>query len=100
MAIITTVGLNKEKLVFNEKGYCNITVVINDEVNAYGQNVAATLNQTKEQREAKEPKTYVGNGKVVWTDGKPATPAPRQEEGLTAAQQSTAGRDLGDGLPF
>ena len=27
------------------------------------------MEQTKEQREAKEAKAYVGNGKVVWTDG-------------------------------
>lgn len=26
--------------------------------------------QTKEQRDAKAPKEYIGNGKVFWTDGK------------------------------
>lgn len=99
MATIATIGLNKEKLVFNEKGYCNITVVLNDEVNAYGQNVAVTLNQTKEQREAKEAKTYVGNGKVVWTDGTAPSVAPRQESSVASSQQSTAGRATPD-LPF
>lgn len=43
---------------------------INDELDKYGNNVAITLQQTKEQREAKEKKVYVGNGKVVWTNGK------------------------------
>jgi hypothetical protein len=50
--------------------YINYTASINDEQDKYGNNVAITLQQTKEQREAKEKKVYVGNGKVAWTDGK------------------------------
>jgi hypothetical protein len=34
-----------------------------------GQNVSAYDSQTKEEREAKKPKAYIGNGNVVWTDG-------------------------------
>jgi len=48
----------------------NYTVSINDETNDYGKNVSVWEEQTKEQREAKEQKNFVGNGKVVWTDGK------------------------------
>ena len=48
----------------------SITVSINDEVNNYGQNISAFVAQTKEQREAKTNKFYVGNGRTVWTDGK------------------------------
>jgi len=48
----------------------SITVSINDEVNNYGQNISAFVAQTKEQREAKANKFYVGNGRTVWTDGK------------------------------
>lgn len=98
MASILTLGLNKEKLQFNEKGWANITVVVNDDTNQYGQNVAATLSQTKEQREAKEAKTYIGNGRVVWTEGS-ISKADYVEEGVTASEQSTAGRDTPD-LPF
>ena len=43
---------------------------INDKLDKYGNNVAITLQQTKEQRDAEEKKVYVGNGKVVWTNGK------------------------------
>jgi hypothetical protein len=50
--------------------YQNITMIINDETDQYGNNASIWLAQTKEQREAKEKKTYVGNGKVTWTDGK------------------------------
>ena len=32
--------------------------------------VSITLSQSKEERDAKAPKTYMGNGKVVWGVGK------------------------------
>ena len=63
-------SLPKEKFVKGKKGvYYNFTISINDETNQYGQNVSAFDSQTKEQREAKKPKNYLGNGQVVWTDG-------------------------------
>jgi hypothetical protein len=49
--------------------YQNMTMSINDETDQYGNNASIWLAQTKEQREAKEKKTYVGNGKVIWTNG-------------------------------
>jgi hypothetical protein len=63
--------LPKEKFVQGKDGavYYNFTVSVNDESNQYGQNVSATDSQTKEEREAKKPKSYLGNGNVVWTDG-------------------------------
>ena len=98
MATLVTLGLNKDKLTFNEKGWANITISVNDDTNQYGQNASAFISQTKEQREAKEAKTYVGNGKVVWTDGAIKV-ADRVEEGVTSSEQSTAGRETPD-LPF
>jgi len=60
-----------KKFVKGKKGvYYNLTISVNDETNQFGQNVAAFDSQTKEEREAKKPKKYIGNGKVVWTDGK------------------------------
>ena len=63
--------LPKEKFVSGKDGavYYNFTIGVNDESNQYGQNVSLTDSQTKEEREAKKPKTYLGNGNVVWTDG-------------------------------
>jgi hypothetical protein len=52
-----------------EKGI-SIDLSINDTSNNYGQNLSGYVSQTKEQRDAKTPKYYVGNGKVFWTDGK------------------------------
>lgn len=98
MATLVTLGLNKDKLTFNEKGWANITISINDDTNQYGQNASAYNSQTKEEREAKEAKSYVGNGRVVWTDGT-VNVADKVEQGVTASEQSTAGRETPD-LPF
>jgi hypothetical protein len=64
--------LPKEKFVIGKDGAVTYygTMSINDETNQFGQNAAITDSQTKEEREAKKPKTYLGNGKVVWSDGK------------------------------
>ena len=63
--------LPKEKFVQGKDGavYYNFTVAVNDESNQWGQNVSATDSQTKEEREAKKPKSYLGNGNVIWTNG-------------------------------
>ena len=62
--------LPKEKFIKGKDGavYYNLTISVSDETR-YGNNVAITDSQTKEEREAKKPKNYLGNGKVVWTDG-------------------------------
>ena len=49
--------------------YLNLTIAISDEVNQYGQNVAAWEAQTSEERKEKVERNYVGNGKVVFTEG-------------------------------
>lgn len=55
--------------VFEKDGkkWLNLSISINDETN-YGNNVGIALAQTKDEREAKQPKTYLGNGKVVWNN--------------------------------
>ena len=66
--------LNKK----GEKGI-SLTVSINDDANDYGQNVTAFVEQSKEQREAKAQKFYVGNGKTFWTDGTIKVPEKKQD---------------------
>ena len=63
--------LPKEKFVMGKDGavYYNCTLSINDDANQWGQNVSLTDSQTKEERDAKKAKAYLGNGNVVWTDG-------------------------------
>ena len=55
--------------VRNQTGI-SLQIGINDETNQWGQNVSVSVSQTKEEREAKKDKYYVGNGKVFYTDGK------------------------------
>ena len=70
MRSIISLGLKKEDILKlpDTKGYINLTASIDDKLGKYGHNVSVTVEQTKEQRQAKEKKTYVGNGKVIWTE--------------------------------
>ena len=85
--------LPKEKFVSGKDGavYYNFTIGVNDDVNAYGQNVSLTDSQTQEEREAKKAKVYLGNGTVVWTDGNIKT-APKKEKATAA--------EVANDLPF
>jgi len=63
-------NLDKSKIVKGKKGnYYNITLSVQDQTSPYGDNVSLFDSQTKEEREAKAQRNYVGNGKVVFTDG-------------------------------
>lgn len=86
--------LPKEKFVQGKDGavYYNFTISVNDESNQWGQNVSLTDSQTKEEREAKKPKSYLGNGNVVWTNGTIQL-AEKKEEVATKEV-------VGDDLPF
>jgi mannose-1-phosphate guanylyltransferase len=62
--------LPKEKFVAGKDGavYINLTMSVNDETR-FGNNAAVYVSQTKEENQEKKPKTYLGNGKVVWNNG-------------------------------
>lgn len=64
--------------------YKNLTISISDSTNPYGQNISIYEEQTKEEREAKKPRTYVGNGKIFWTDGNVSVAERRQTESAPA----------------
>lgn len=71
--------------------YKNYTVSISDDLDQYGNNVAMFVRQTKEEREAKVKRTYVGNGKVIWTDGN-VTKAEKQD--APVKKDDTVNEDL------
>ena len=65
-----SIDLSKvDKSKLKDGKYLQVQISVNDTTDNYGNNVSITVNQTKEEREAKEKKTYLGNAKVVWTDG-------------------------------
>jgi len=86
--------LPKEKFVKGKDGavYYNFTISVNDETR-YGNNVAVMDSQTKEEREAKVSRNYLGNGKVVWTDSNIVV-AEREDKPQAVAEQAS------DDLPF
>ena len=53
------------------------------------------MEQSKEERDSKSPKTYLGNVKVVWSNGTNVSPAPR--DGAPAPAQTAP---QVDDLPF
>lgn len=80
--------LPKEKFIMGKDGavYYNLTISVQDETR-YGNNVAFIDSQTKEERDAKAQKTYLGNGKVVWTDGSIAL-AEKEDAKVEATAES------------
>jgi len=62
--------LPKEKFIAGKDGavYVNLTMSLNDETR-FGNNASIYISLTKEENESKKPRTYIGNGKVVWNNG-------------------------------
>ena len=88
--------LDKSKVIKGKKGtYYDLTLTVNDEISQFGDNVSVYDTQSKEERQAKTQRNYVGNGKVVWTDGT-VTAVPSGEQ---QAQPASVTEDVSD-LPF
>ena len=80
-ASIDVQKITKKKILTKGKGqYLQISIAVNNETNDYGQNVAIYETQSKEEREAGLKRKYIGNGKVVWTDGEAPEVAEKKEE--------------------
>ena len=71
--IKTSINLNnidKTKIIEGKKGkYLPLTITINNELDQFGNNGPVIVSQSQEERTSKAQKTYLGNVKVVWTDG-------------------------------
>jgi hypothetical protein len=93
-ASIDLTKVDKTKLVKGK--YLNLTISINDNLDNYGNNVSLTIQQSKEERDLKASKTYLGNGKVVYTNGE-VNVAEKQEKPLQ--NTSDKFKDVPD-LPF
>ena len=99
--IKTSINLNdipKDKIYVGKKGkYLPITITLNDEPDQFGNQGPVVVEQTKEERDAKAPKTYLGNVKVVWTNGDNVAAAPREGQ---PQQPQAAAAPVVDDLPF
>ena len=100
MASIIKANINlndipKDKIYVGKKGkYLPITITLNDEVDTYGNQGPVVVEQTKEERDSKTPKTYLGNVKVVWTNGDNVAAAPRTDQPQAAPQPKAVEEDL------
>ena len=66
---IDVTKLDKKRFFVGKKGtYAKLTVSVNDELDAYGQDVGCWIEQSQEERAAGEKKQYLGNGKVFWSN--------------------------------
>ena len=87
--IATSINLTqipKDKIIEGKKGkYLPITITINDEPDQFGNQGPVVVQQTKEERDAKTAKTYLGNVKVVWTNGDNVGVAPRTDQAAPAS---------------
>jgi hypothetical protein len=106
MASIIKANINlnnipKDKIYHGKKGkYLPITITINDELGNYGDNGPIIVEQSKEERDAKTDKVYLGNVKVVWTNGTNVATAPRDGEPTQAAAPPQQAPPVLDDLPF
>ena len=101
MASIIKASINlsevpKDKIYVGKKGkYLPITITLNDELDQFGNQGPVVVQQPNEERDAKAPKTYLGNVKVVWSNGNNVEPAPRTDAPAPAPAPAPA-----DDLPF
>ena len=105
MASIINASINlneipKHKIIDGKKGkYLPITITINDETDNFGNQGPITVGQTKEERESKTAKVYLGNVKVLWTNGQNVAVAPRDGQ-QQSAPAKRAPANVEDDLPF
>jgi hypothetical protein len=91
-ASIDVMKIDKSRIVEGKNGakYYNISIILNDEKDTYGNDCAITEGQTKEERAAKTKAKYIGNGKVVYDSVK----------GVQPTSQPSVSQSDNDDLPF
>ena len=101
MALILAASINlneipKDKIIIGKKGkYLPISITLNDELDQFGNQGPVIVSQSKEEREAKQAKTYLGNVKLVWTNGEVKKFDNPQQQSAPPVQAAVE-----DDLPF
>ena len=83
-----------DKSRLREGKFLQVTTVVNDETK-YGNNVGTYESLSKEEKDSGKKRNYIGNGKVVWTDG--AITVAEKEAAVSSANGTTT-KD--EDLPF
>lgn len=102
MAAICTIKIDLSKIdkskIFHAKSgalYYEFTASINDKTSQYGENISASDSQSKEERDSKADRKFIGGGKVIWVS----------EDGISVAEktgetQKPQPQKVDDSLPF
>ena len=91
--------IDKTKIIKGEKdSYIPVTISVNDE-SKYGKNVSISIAQSKEERDAKAVKHFLGNGSVIWTDGNIVLGKKEESQSFTPKATSSVPNEMDD-LPF
>ena len=89
--------IDPKKIITGEKDkYIPVTISV-DDISRFGKNVSIYIQQTKEERDSKEVRQYLGNGSVIWTDG---NIVKGQKDDGQNNKPSSKQEDLGNDLPF
>ena len=101
MALILAASINlneipKDKIIIGKKGkYLPISITLNDELDQLGNQGTVIVSQSTEERAAKQAKTYLGNVKLVWTNGEVKKFDNPQQQSAPPVQAAVE-----DDLPF
>jgi hypothetical protein len=99
MSAITNFSINleaipKDKIIKGKKGsYVNLTMFHNDETR-FGNNSSIIVALSKEEREAKAERNYLGNGKVAYVSDEGVTVAEREADSVEEVSTETTTMDL------
>lgn len=99
MAIIINGSINlskipKDKIIEGKNGkYLPLSITVNDELDKFGNQGPIAVAQSKEERENKEQRTFLGNVNVAWTNGK-IEKLNKQDASPAAPQAQPASSDL------
>lgn len=87
--------VDKSKIIKGKNGakYYNLSLWVADEKDQYGNDVSVFDSQSKEQRDAKEKRNFLGNGRVMFG-------GQQQQPAQQPAGSSWASDDESGSLPF
>ena len=100
-ASIDLMKIDKSRAIKGKNGamYYNIDIWINDEPDQYGNHASVQQNQTKEERENKKQKVYLGNGKKLYGWGDAERSVPKQA-GVVSSQSDSWDDEGNENVPF
>jgi hypothetical protein len=89
---LTDIEKGRIQVAKNGKKYLGVTLSVNDDKDQYGNDVQLYHTQTKEERDAKAKRAYLGNGRVIWSSD--ATVAAAKEPAASVEVQANSVDDL------